>query len=176
MKQVKNTKSRHDINRPCGRIDKDHYAYYEWVDSGNGKGFYTRTTLLTVGENGVTRELLDELQKFDNAEVQDTEDNARNWETMCETFHESTASLEDDLFMEEVTENDMLSTFMEKVLPKLSEDQLNNMYDLYGIKKALAQLAQERGISYQAIQNQRAKLHKRVEKLMAEFGYTKPML
>jgi hypothetical protein len=173
MKQVKSNKSRFDINRPCGRIDKDNYAYYECVSCENGKGFYRRTTLLTVGENGVTNEHLAELQKFDNAEVQDIEDDARNWETICETFHESTASLEDDLFMDEEPVSDMVSTFMKNVLPKLSEDQKNLIYDLYGANKDLKELAAESGTTYQAIQNRRKKLHTRIEKLMAEYGYSK---
>ena len=124
----------------------------------------------------MTYELLDELQKFDNAEVQDIEDDARNWETICETFHESTASLEDDLFMDQEPESDMVSTFRKNALPKLSEDQQNLLYDLHGNKKSLTEIAKERGTTYQAVQNQRAKLYKKVEKLMAEHGYTKPVI
>ncbi|MCR4933112.1 MAG: hypothetical protein K6A29_02855 [Lachnospiraceae bacterium] len=167
-----NFRSRFDKNRYCGRIDKDHYFYGENVPTGDNQ-WHCSKTLLTVGENGVTNEHLAELQKFDNAEAQDIEDDARNWETICETFHESTASLEDDLFMDEEPVNDMVSIFMKNVLPKLSEDQKNLIYDLYGTNKDLKELAAESGTTYQAIQNRRKKLHNRIEKLMAEYGYSK---
>ncbi len=165
MKQENNFKSRYARSRECGRIDKNHYFYGEWVITGDQTGYYQKS-IISVGESGVTHEHLDILQSFDNAEAQDQEDDARYFETMCENFHEFSSSIEDDLFMDIEPQNELLQRFKGKVLPNLSEEQFYILYEHMVNGKSLKELANEFGVTYQAIQNRLIKIMDKIRKLM----------
>lgn len=81
----KKYRSRYDKNRGCYRQDETHYIYRKQVKTGKNKGFY-QSTVFTVGEEGVTLELLDYLQATDNGEVQDQEDDKRNRKKLAESL------------------------------------------------------------------------------------------
>ena len=74
----KNYLSKYDVNRHCYRRDKTHYIYQEWVETSRGKGYYI-DHIFTVGEYGITLELLDVLQDADDKEAQESE-NAEKYE------------------------------------------------------------------------------------------------
>lgn len=73
----KNYKSRYDRNRHCFRKDETTYVYQEWIPTGEDTGYYIDHEY-HVGEEGITIELLDVMQEFDNSEAQDSEDSERN--------------------------------------------------------------------------------------------------
>jgi len=75
----------------------------------------------------------------------------------------------------EEQESEMVRTFLERVLPKLTESQINLIYDFYGARKTLEEIRLEEAtitgkvVTHQAMSNRLKKIHARVEKLMPEF-------
>lgn len=174
-KKEKNYRSRYDVNRPCYREDETHYVYEEWVQTSENMGCY-RKTALTVGEGDVTLELLDYLQGTDNSEVQDQEDDIRNKEKLAENIPTAAPSYEDELCADEAEEvSPLLKAFNEKVLPHLTEDQINLIYDRYGRNLSLEEIAAElppgkdgKPVSHQAVTNRLNRIFAKVKKYMAE--------
>ncbi len=139
-------------------MDASHYVYRLW-DQESGR--YIRQ-ILTVGYNGITEEMLDFLQQCDNAEAQDYEDDVRHWDELVEDFKES--------FFRGSSNQTDVEILLTEVLPKLTDDQRNLVYDLLGNDFNLADLARRDGVSYQAIQNRFSKIKKRVKKIFSELG------
>lgn len=79
------------------------------------------------------------------------------------------------IFRSEERESEMVRIFCERVLPKLTDNQKNLIYDYYGARKTLEQIRQKemaitgREIKHQAMTNRIKKIHARVKKLMPEF-------
>lgn len=138
----KNYRSKYDANRHCYRQDETHYVYQEWVETGKNKGFY-KNHVFTVGEEGVTLELLDYLLATDNGEVQDQENDERNAEKLAESLPAYAKSPEEELDDDEGEESSLLREFNTKVKLHLSEYQMNLIYERYGMDKSLQQIADE---------------------------------
>lgn len=138
----KNYRSRYDANRKCYRQDKTHYVYEEWVETGKNQGYYI-DHVFTVGEDGITLELLDYLQATDNGEVQDQEDDECNRELLAETMNAYAKSPEEELCEEEEPQSQLSKDFAEKVRPHLSEEQMDFIYERYGACKTLDEIAEE---------------------------------
>lgn len=172
----KNYRSRYDVNRPCYRKDKTHYVYMEWVEPEDGAEGYYIEHVFTVGEDGVTLELLDYLQETDNGEVQDQEDDARNAEELAKNMPTHAKSPEEELYSDEKEGQSALSReFDEKVKPHLSESQKNLIYDRFGMDKSLEQIAKESPvkadgshISHQAVSNKLNRVFAKVKKHMPQ--------
>lgn len=172
----KNYRSRYDVNRPCYRKDKTHYVYMEWVEPEDGGEGYYIEHVFTVGEEGVTLELLDYLQETDNGEVQDQEDDQRYIEKMAASMPTYAKSPEEELCSDEEEEQSEFSKeFDEKVKPHLSEDQMNLIYDRFGMDKSLEQIAAESPvkedgshISHQAVSNKLNRIFAKVKKHMPQ--------
>lgn len=170
----KNYRSRYDANRHCFRQDKTHYVYQEWVETGENQGYFIEH-VFTVGEDGVTLELLDYLLATDNGEVQDQEDDERNKEKLAKSMSTYAKSPEEELCSEEEEQGVLSKEFDEKVKPYLSEDQMNLIYERYGMDKSLEQIAEESPvkedgshISHQAVSNKLNRIFKKVEKHMPQ--------
>lgn len=170
----KNYRSKYDVNRHCYRQDETHYVYQEWVETGKNTGFFSNH-IFTVGEDGVTLELLDYLQMTDNGEVQDQEDDKHNAEKLAESMPAYAKSPEEELTSEDVGESPLLKKFNEKVKPHLSEDQMNLIYDRYGMDKSLQQIADESPlkedgshITYQAVTGKLNCIFAKVKKHMPQ--------
>lgn len=164
-----NFKSRPCRNRSCGRVDIDRYIYY--LDPALGIG---EKVVIRAGENGVTREMLDEMMLFDNCEAQTMEDDdaKRDWSLnrmmedadVCDPLElikagnddidqlisdlsqdkrdELEVNSESSLF-EDICMKTLLNLFNVYVKPQLSDEQMNLLYDYYGMNKTLEQIAQE---------------------------------
>ena len=202
----KNFRSRYDQNRPCYRKDRDTYVELEFVECEDGGCRYVerehRVGEMDAAGNVLTREILDVMLEFDNAEVQDTEDMYGN----ADLSLYGTGSAEDDfnetgmarigtsrvdgtneinisgavimspeligpeavLFAVVEEDSPLVRALKEKVFPHLSEDQINLLYDHYGARKTLEQIAaeQEPPVSKQAISNRLAKIHAKNKKYM----------
>ena len=138
----KKYRSRYDVNRKCYRKDKTHYVYQEWVETGKDQGYYI-DHVFTVGEDGLTLELLDYLQATDNSEVQNREVEERNRELLKETMKVYAKSPEEELCSEEEPQSELSKAFDEKVRPHLSEEQMNFIYERYGACKTLDEIVEE---------------------------------
>ena len=169
-----NYQSRFDKNRQCYRKDETHYIYLEWVETGKNQGFY-HEHIFTVGEEGVTLELLDYLQATDNGEVQDQEDDERNKEKLAENTPSYQKSPEEELCSEEEEQSPASKEFDEKVKPHLSEDQMNLIYDYYGMDKTYQEIADDAPlkpdgthISLQSVFNKMSRINAKVKKYMPQ--------
>lgn len=169
----KNFRSRYERNRTCWRKDETTYVYLDFVECPDGECRYIEREIhvgdTDVHGNVVTIEILDFLFGCDNAEAQDTED-ADDYATEInisgEVFMGATYnSPEEELFSEEEQESPLVQEFMEKVEPKLSEEQKNLIYDRFGARKTLEELAheQDKPVSKQAIDNRIKKIYKKVK-------------
>lgn len=141
-KENKNYRSRYDANRPCYRKDKTHYVYMQWVEPDeDGEGYYIEH-VFTVGEAGVTIELLDYLQASDNGEVQDQEDDERSKKMLAESIPTHVKSREEELCSDEVEHmSPELKAFYEKVRPHLTDEQMDLIYDRYGMGMTPGEIA-----------------------------------
>lgn len=172
--QKKNYRSRYDANRKCYRQDKTHYVYEEWVETGKNQGYYI-DHVFTVGEDGVTLELLDYLQATDNGEVQDQEDDERNLELLAETMDAYAKSPEEELYGEEEPQIPLFEEFEEKVKPHLSEEQMDFIYERFGACKTLDEIAEElllgedgKSISRPAVLGRQKRIFAKVNKYMPQ--------
>lgn len=171
----KNYRSRYDANRHCYRQNETHYVYQEWVETGKNTGFFSNH-VFTVGEDGVTLELLDYLQATDNGEVQDQEDEERYREKLAESLPTYVKSREEELCSDKKEHiSPMLKAFNEKVRPHLSEDQMNLIYARYGMNLSLEEIAamlppgkDGKPKSHQAVSSRLNKIIAKVKKYMAE--------
>lgn len=172
-KKEKNYRSRYDANRHCFRQDKTHYVYQEWVETGKERGYYI-DHVFTVGEDGVTLELLDYLQATDNSEVQDQEDDERNKEMLAEIMPAYAKSPE-ELYADEEPQSHLVQEFNEKVKPYLSDEQMNFIYERYGNCKTIDEIAEglspgEDGepISRPAMLGRQKRIFAKVKKYMSQ--------
>lgn len=140
-KKEKNYRSRYDANRHCFRQDKTHYVYQEWVETGRNQGYYINH-VFTVGEEGVTLELLDYLQETDNSEVQNREDDEHKKEMLAEIMPAYAKSPEEKLCADKELQSQLVKEFNEKVRPHLSDDQKDFIYERYGACKTLDEIAE----------------------------------
>lgn len=99
-----------------------------------------------------------------------------------DTLHDPIESIRDtrgdvlsQLLHSEEQDSEMVRAFYEKVLPKLTNNQKNLIYDHYGARKTLEQIRREemaitgKEIKHQAMSNRLKKIHNKVKKLMPEF-------
>lgn len=171
----RNNRSRYDRNRGCYRLDETHYVYQKWISTGKNKGFY-QNTVFTVGEEGVTLELLDYLQATDNGEVQDQKDEQRNREKLAESLPAYVKSREEELCSEEDQNiSPIVKAFHEKVRPHLTEEQMNIVYARYGMNMTLDEIAATlppgkdgKPVSHQAVSNRLGRIFAKVKKYMGE--------
>ncbi len=77
------------------------------------------------------------------------------------------------LFMEKESESDLLKAFREKVVPKLTEDQVELILDIFGEQKTLEQVAAEisarqggKPITHQAVSSRLNKIKAKTRKLL----------
>ncbi len=173
-KKEKNYRSRYDVNRHCFRQDKTHYVYQEWVETGNDRGYYI-AHVFTVGEDGVTLELLDYLQATDNGEVQDQENDKRNKELLAETMPAYAKSPEEELCAEEEQQSHLVKEFNKKVRPHLSDEQMDFIYERFGACKTLDEIAEElppgkdeKPISRPAVLGRQKRIFAKVQKYMPQ--------
>ena len=140
---------------------------------------------IKVGENGVTEEFIIILEDFDREEsLQEryTQDNIdygienqkarqfRGDDGMVGDPIEAlgTNSMNPDVFLfEEEVVNPQVEQLL-KLMEKLTPDQINLIYDHYGQRKYLADIAKEEGCKPQAIGNRKNKIIKRLQKLFAD--------
>ena len=149
---------------------------YESVDG-------SRSTI-QVGQDGVTKKWLAFLME-DDAAALEQEDYQRKHEDygyrnavaryeQCpedETAHpmdeipDPAADIFRILYPEE-TEDDSLVTKIEAAMEKLTEEQRDLIYELFGLCRTVSEIAREQDVSREAIQNRRSKIVNRMRKMI----------
>ena len=141
---------------------------------------------LEVGKDGVTAELIDFLKQSDHEfalqkRYQDDNESyayqnavSKYFSPSCNFsdhpmhwFTDPKATIEQILFSEEEVSpfEDMLEK-LDSVMEMLTDGQRDLIRDLYGLLKTDVEIAAEQNVTFQAIQNRRKKMLKRIEKLM----------
>lgn len=149
------------------------YTYYS-VDGSK--------TVIHSGEEGVTEEMILLLKSEDNqSHLQDryqeenTDYDYMNAQERLEEHPDSEnlrgeiADPSADLFRILFPDEENASPMKQKLLhvfEQLTDSQKDLVYDLFGLCKTAVDVANEQNVSYQAIQNRRTKILKRLKKLM----------
>ena len=144
------------------------------------------TSMIRVGENGVTEDMIillkaedhkQELQElyqerhssyaFKNAMRRYYQSGNENAENPLEQIPDLQANIEEILFSEEADESEMLQRLCQAI-DHLTNNQRDLIHELYGMKKKIVQIAQAQNVTPAAIRDRRAKIFKRIEKLIKE--------
>lgn len=142
------------------------------------------TSTIRVGENGVTEDMIillkaedhkEELQElyqerhssyaFKNAMRRYYQSNSDCDENPIEQIPDLRADIEKILFSEEAEESELLQRLCQAV-EHLTDNQRDLIHELYGMKKKIVEIAQEQNVSPAAIRDRRAKIFRRIEKLI----------
>ena len=136
--------------------------------------------IIRPGENGVTAELIELLNQDDNRQKLSERYDSENldWKfALKQQKHSQNGSelTEDPLdllpykkaraFEDEVKDNEFLN-----VLENLTDEQIDLIYDLFGMMKSQSDIARETGKTQQSVYNKKTKIIKRLRKLFKEIG------
>lgn len=160
------------------------YTYWHW----NEEAKKTHPVTITSGQDGVTEEHIIILNDLNHAaDLGDRyEQENRDYETENkklqhfrnpEKFSEDpintliTHNTDPAFFLEQKSDEpnplvEQLLTLMEKLTPQ----QIDLIYDLFGSQRQLTEIANEEGKSVTAIHNRKSKIIARLKKLFAEQG------
>lgn len=160
------------------------YTYWHW----NEEAKKNLPITITAGQDGVTEEHIIMLDNFDHAaDLGDRyEQENRDYETENQKLKNerepensigdpienlSTRRTDPAFFLEEKSDEpnplvEQLLTLMEKLTPQ----QIDLIYDLFGSGRQLTEIANEEGVSTTAIHNRKSKIIARLRKLFAEQG------
>ncbi len=144
------------------------------------------TSTIRVGENGVTEDMIillkaedhkEELQElyqerhssyaFKNAMRRYYQSGNENTENPIEQIPDLRADIEEILFSDEADESELLQRLCQAV-EQLTDNQRDLIHELYGMKKKIVEIAREQDVSPAAIRDRRAKIFRRIEKLIKE--------
>lgn len=161
--------------------ERTKYTYYRWDVETQKETPIT----VTVGEDGVTAEHIILLKEFDHAEqlqeryVKENLDYAT--ENKKEKFYRgdenvaedpidglATNKINPDFFLYEDEVVDPQVEQLLQLMEKLTPVQIDLIYDHYGARRYLADIAKDANSSPQAINNRKNKIITRLKKLFAE--------
>ncbi len=142
------------------------------------------TRTIRVGEDGVTEEMIVLLQESDREmalQERYQEENAdysirnaiRRFETApnniidhpLDWIADPKADIMKILFPDRA-EDSLLLKKLESAIEQLTDNQRDLIYELYGFCKSMADVAREQDVTYEAIQNRRSKIFRRLKKLV----------
>ena len=171
-------------NRKAKQENRTTYTYWHW----NEEAKKTLPITITAGQDGVTEEHIIMLDDFDHAAdlgdryEQENRDYAmENKKSKLESDPDdcigdpienlSTRKTDPAFFLEQKSDEpnplvEQLLILMEKLTPQ----QNDLIYDLFGSQRQLTEIANEEGKSVTAIHNRKSKIIARLRKLFAEQG------
>jgi len=138
---------------------------------------------IRVGENGVTEEDIMMLRHYDHEEdLQDRyEEENLDYDylnkvcayersgDLCdhpiERIPDERADIWKQLFPDPDTRKEKIAS-VRNAMEKLSADQIDLIFDLYGLQRVILDLGREKGVTEAAIRNRRNKILKRMKKLL----------
>jgi hypothetical protein len=161
------------------------YTYWCW-DEESKKTF---PITITAGQSGVTEEHIIMLNEFDHAselgdryEQENRDYGTENKKAKCkrdsddctrdpvENLETSATDPAHILFKEKTDEPNPLVEQLLSLMEKLTPQQIDLIYDLFGSRRQLTDIAKEEGVSVTAIHNRKNKIIARLRKLFAEQG------
>lgn len=171
-------KAQYNPNRET-YVDQDgHYVYLVWDEEIRSY----RREVFKVGEQGFTADLRSALDEMDAEEERRLDADDRHQDKVFElrkkdhdcdeSGHTSDpmdllCQTRQRTFQDALRENPRIGLLL-RAMDKLTPDQVDLIYAIYGEMKFGADVAQEQGVSRQAINNRLKKIHIRLTKLMAE--------
>lgn len=160
------------------------YTYWHWDEESKK----TLPITITAGQDGVTEEHIILLNDFDHAadlgdryEQENRDYGTENKKSRCESDPDdcigdpienlSTRKTDPSYLLDQNADEpnpivEQMLTLMEKLTPQ----QIDLIYDLFGSQRQLTEIAKEEGISVTAIHNRKSKIIARLKKLFAEQG------
>ena len=151
------------------------YTYYHYNSVTNQQ----EPIVIHAGEDGVTEEHIIMLQDMDHREELDTRYYHENLDPQFEGFkvkvdnaifqastpwdyiEDETATFSD----EDVADTPRIEQLKE-VMKDLSEDQVNLIYELYGLNRGFTEIARQEGVSETAIRNRNKNIINRLRRLL----------
>jgi len=139
---------------------------------------------IRVGEDGVTEEMLILLRDSDREmDLQDRyqeENSSYEYRNAVHRFEKISNEDEDHprdriadpkadimkVLFPDTAEDSLLLKKLENAMTHLTDGQRDLIYELYGFCKSMADVAREQDVSYEAIQNRRSKIFRRLKKLI----------
>ena len=169
-------------NKENQRLSDGRYVYYRWDDELKREV----PVFLTSGSDGVTEEILLVMTDLDHEEeLQERyEEENRDYETENQKQKvsagdeeatdpiESLADRRQDPFslLDGTQEENALVEQLLVLMQKLTPQQIDLIYSLFGEQKYMADIAREQGKTRQAVNNQKNKIINRLKKLFEAAG------
>ena len=142
------------------------------------------TQTIRVGEDGVTEEMIillrDSDRELDLQERYQEENSSYEYRNAVQRFEkipnededhpldriaDPKADITKGLFPDKAEESLLLKK-LETAMTQLTDGQRDLIYELYGFCKSMADIAREQEVSYEAVQNRRNKIFRRLKKLI----------
>ena len=102
------------------------------------------------------------LVRLNDLHIDGTVDNVDRCETQTDDHHQLSAGG----FLPDKAEESLLLKKLETAMTQLTDGQRDLIYELYGFCKSMADIAREQEVSYEAVQNRRNKIFRRLKKLI----------
>ena len=142
-------------------------GFYEIAKNGSGNYSVTipaSADAANIDLEGKVSDFIVEIKAADKAKNQSGNETAEN---PFEQIPDPHAAIEEILFSEEADESELLQRLCQAI-DHLTANQRDLIHELYGMKKKIVEIAQEQNVSPAAIRDRRAKIFKRIEKLIKE--------
>jgi DNA-directed RNA polymerase specialized sigma24 family protein len=171
-------KARYNPNRETYVDENGNYVYLIWDEETRSY----RQEVCVVGENGISPELRAMLDEMDAEEDRRQDDDDRHLDKVFDgkkSDHSADKSggtpdpvdllpqCRQRTFQDALREDPRIAQLL-IAMDKLTPDQVDLVYAIYGEMKFGADVARECGVSRQAVNNRLKKIHTRLAKLMAE--------
>lgn len=160
------------------------YTYWYWDEELQ----QNIPTTITSGQDCVTEELIIQLKEFDHEESLSDRYERENRDFTTENkknqFSESPEDSAGDpienlgtyktdpayLLDHDPNDSSPIVEQLLQLIPELEPQQVDLIYDYYGARRQLTEIAREQGVSVTAISNRIKKIHTRIKKLFAQKG------
>ena len=175
-------KAQYNPNRQTYVDENGNYVYLIWDEETHSY----RQEVCVVGDNGISPELRATLDEMDAEEERRLDADRHHMDKVfaskMDTYYADQSEQANNpldmipqhrqrTFQDVLREDPRIAQLM-VAMDKLTPDQVDLVYAVYGEMKFGADVAREQGVSRQAINNRLKKIHTRLAKLMADIDET----